>query len=110
MQCSSTPVAHQSAPVCSRESACSSITRIPLRDRRDSTLSSGETCAANTPAGNPDAPVAGALAASSTVTCQLRRARLAATAAPAKPAPITMQRAGVNRCSVIDFLLGSQAG
>ena len=110
MQCSSTPVGHQSVPVCSRESACCSITRIPLRDRRDSTLSSGETWAANTPAGNPDAPAAGALAASSTVTSQPRRARLAATAAPARPAPITMQRAGVGRCSVIDFLLGSHAG
>ena len=110
MQCSSTPVAHQSMPVCSRESACCSITRIPLRDRRDSTLSSGETCAANTPAGNPDAPAAGVLAASITVTCQPRRAKLAATAAPARPAPTTTQRAGVDRCSVVDFLLGSHAG
>ena len=67
---------------------------MPLRDRRESTLSSGDTWGANTPAGRADAPAAGSAAWSSTVTCQPRRAKLAAAAAPAMPPPITMQGPG----------------
>ena len=70
------------------------MARTPLRETREKRLSSGERCGANTPAGRPEAPLAGASAASSTRTLQPRRARLAALAAPARPAPITMQRAG----------------
>ncbi|MPN41599.1 hypothetical protein SDC9_189153 [bioreactor metagenome] len=72
--------------------ACS-VVRTPARDRRESTLSSGETCGANTPAGSPDAPAAGPCA-SSTVTCQPRRAMLAAQALPARPAPMIRQLPG----------------
>jgi hypothetical protein len=65
--------------------------RTPARDKRDSGLSSGEVCGTNRPAGRLEAPLAGLLAASNTVTVQPRRARLLATAAPAKPAPTTRQ-------------------
>ena len=91
---SSTPVGAQSCPTCSRRWASSSASRTPARVRRDSTLSSGDTWGANTPAGRADAPAAGSRAWSSTVTCQPRRARLAAVAAPAIPPPITTQGPG----------------
>jgi hypothetical protein len=66
-RCSSTPLHCQSTPARSKPCACSicacsSTMRTPLRDRRESTLSSGETCGANTPAGRADAPAAGASA------------------------------------------------
>ena len=63
--------------------------RTPLRDRRESTLSSGETCGQNSPAGRPEAPSAGSCPWPSTVTCHPRSARLWATAEPARPAPTT---------------------
>ena len=59
------------------------MSRTPLRDSRDSTPSSGEVCGASRPAGRPEAPLAGPGAESSTSTIQPRRAKLAATAAPA---------------------------
>jgi hypothetical protein len=55
-------------------------------------LLSAEIYGANKPTGKPDAPLAGS-AASTTVTCQPRRAKLCATQAPAIPAPITTQLA-----------------
>ena len=70
------------------------VSRTPLRDSFDSRLSSGDTCGTKRPAGKLDAPLAGASAASSTVTRQPRRAKLAATALPARPAPMTMQLVG----------------
>ncbi len=91
VRCSSTPVGPQSCPACRRWLACCKVVRTPLRDRRESTASSGDTWGANTPAGRPDAPAAGSAAWSSTCTCQPRRARLAAAAAPASPPPITTQ-------------------
>ena len=91
-RCSSTPVWCQSAPACSKSCACCKVTRRPLRLSWDSTLSSGDTCGTTKPAGKPDAPWAGSGFASSTCTCQPRRARLLATAAPANPPPITTQR------------------
>ena len=89
---SRTPVARHSSPSGSSARACCSVARTPARDRRDSRLSSGEKCGASMPTGSPDAPAAGRSAASSTVTAQPRRDRLAAAAAPASPAPITTQR------------------
>ena len=68
---------------------------MPARDSRDRGLSSGEVCGTSSPAGKLDAPLAGSLAASSTVTAQPRLARLLATAAPARPAPITTHVAGL---------------
>lgn len=95
-RCSSVPHALQSVPRVSAGSCASvfSVVRTPARDRREIRLSSCETLGANTPAGRPDAPAAGRSARSSTWTCQPRCARLAATAAPASPAPTTRQRAG----------------
>ena len=94
---SSTPQGFQSTPSCNNAFDCCSMARTPLRDTREKTLSSGERCGANRPTGSPEAPAAGASPMSSTCTCQPRRARLAAVAAPARPAPITRQRAGAAR-------------
>ena len=52
----------------------------PRRETREKGLSWGERGGANTPAGSPGAPLAGASAASSPRTLQPRRARLAAQA------------------------------
>ena len=89
----STPDAHQSE-CASSASACCNVARTPLRLRRDSWLSSGDMCGTSRPAGRLEAPLAAWLAWSSTVTCQPRRARLAATALPARPAPTTTQVLG----------------
>ena len=88
-RCSSTPVRCQSRPACSRMQACCRAMRTPARDSRDSRLSSGEVWGASMPAGRPDEPAAGVAAASSTCTRQPRRARPAATPAPARPLPTT---------------------
>ena len=89
-----TPVWAQSMPCLNRALACCNVMRTPARDRRDSRLSSGDVCGTSSPAGRLDAPLAGALAVSTTVTAQPRRARLLATAAPARPAPMTTQLPG----------------
>jgi hypothetical protein len=89
VQCSSTPLWPQSVPSWHRSRRRCSVWRTPLRDRRESTLSSGDTCGQNRPAGRPEAPSAGPSPATSTCTCQPRSARLWAAALPARPAPTT---------------------
>ena len=110
---SSTPVAAKSTPSCSNAVARARVARAPARVRRDTGRSSGDTCGATTPAGSPDAPVAGSSAWSSTVTRQPRWARLYATDAPARPAPTTTQWPGAAACTGASGMLrrlGDQCG
>jgi hypothetical protein len=73
-----------------------SMSRKPARERRETPLSSCEVCGATTPTGKPDAPEAGSLPASSTVTCQPRSAKARAVPAPAMPDPMMVTLRSLN--------------
>jgi len=98
---SRTPVQPHSTPSISNLRMVCSMSRKPARERRDTPLSSCEVCGATTPTGKPDAPDAGSLPASSTVTCQPRSANARAVPAPAMPAPMMVTvRACKERASI----------
>ncbi len=79
VQCSRRRLGAQSVPSWQTSRRRCSVMRTPLRDRRESTLSSGGACGQNSPAGRPEAPSAGVPPTPRPVTRQPRSARLCAT-------------------------------
>jgi hypothetical protein len=86
-----TPLGCQSRPSTSKREASRCVNCTPTAQICEVKLLSAETYGANKPTGKPEAPLAGLAAASTTVTCQPRLAKLCAAHAPAMPAPITTQ-------------------
>ena len=88
----STPVGWKpvAKPARSSASHCRRASRLPARDRRESTLSSMDTCGCMAAARCADVPRAGPSFASMSVMRQPRAARRSATEQPASPAPRTI--------------------